>query len=203
MAAEAAARCRAEFDLPLALIVVDTLTAAAGFDDENSASETQKVMNTLRELSRVTGALVLAIDHLGKIAETGVRGSSAKATTADAILACLGEKTIEGRVTNRRMAVSKLRSASAGRVTPFALKVADDGCIVEWKTDAASVPPMADTARRPKSWPPSLLIFKRALESAWPERIPPSRALRRRCRPCPSPLRREACRQNRPTPWRW
>ena len=52
------------------------MSAAAGFDDENSAAETQKVMNMLAALARETKALVLLIDHYGKIIETGVRGSS-------------------------------------------------------------------------------------------------------------------------------
>jgi hypothetical protein len=46
-AQEAATRARETFDFPLALIVIHTLSAAAGFDDENSASETQKVMSML------------------------------------------------------------------------------------------------------------------------------------------------------------
>jgi hypothetical protein len=65
-AQESAKYAREKFGLPLALIVIDTVSAAAGFTDENSASETQKVMTTLRELSRATGALVLPIDHYGK-----------------------------------------------------------------------------------------------------------------------------------------
>jgi AAA domain len=56
-AQEAAKHARDEFDVPLALVVIDTISAAAGFTDENSASESQKVMTTLRELSRATGAL--------------------------------------------------------------------------------------------------------------------------------------------------
>jgi hypothetical protein len=55
-------------------------------------------MTTLRELSRATGTLVVPIDHYGKLAETGVRGSSAKSAAADAILACLGVRDNEGNV---------------------------------------------------------------------------------------------------------
>ena len=75
-AQEAAKYASEKFGLPLALIVIDTVSAAAGFTDENSASETQKVMTTLHELSRATGALVLAIDHYGKQTETGIRHPS-------------------------------------------------------------------------------------------------------------------------------
>jgi ABC-type branched-subunit amino acid transport system ATPase component len=50
------------------VIVIDTLSGAAGFDDENSAAETQKVVNLLRDLSTTTGTLVAVIDHHGKMA---------------------------------------------------------------------------------------------------------------------------------------
>jgi hypothetical protein len=78
MARQAAAHMRSVFECELVLIVVDRLSSAAGFDDENSASETQKVMNVLAALARETKTLVIVLDHYGKVADTGVRGSSAK-----------------------------------------------------------------------------------------------------------------------------
>jgi hypothetical protein len=153
--------------LPLALIVIDTLSAAAGFNDENSASETQRVMTTLRELARATGALVLLIDHYGKMSETGVRGSSAKSAAADAILACLGERDSEGNVSNHRLAIVKFRNGRTGRVIPFGLRATETEfgitCTVEWRIDTLAVAPVT----RPKErWPKPLAIFKRALENA-------------------------------------
>jgi hypothetical protein len=163
---EAAKYAREKFDLPLALVVIDTVSAAAAFTDENSASETQKVMTTLRELSRATGGLVLPIDHYGKQTETGIRGSSAKSAAADAILACLGERDNEGNVSNHRLAVTKLRSGPTGRVIPFELRQTEtqfgSTCIVEWRQTATEAAPVEKT----KGWPKSLLIFKRALLNA-------------------------------------
>jgi hypothetical protein len=165
-AQEAAKHAREKFGLPLAIIVIDTVSAAAGFTDENSASETQKVMTTLRELSRATGALVLPIDHYGKQTETGIRGSSAKSAAADAILACLGERDSEGVVSNHRLAVTKLRNGPTGRVIPFELRQTETQfgvtCIVEWRLIAIEVGPI----EKPKPWPKSLVIFKRALLNA-------------------------------------
>jgi len=90
-------------------IIVDTMSAAAGFTDENSSSEGQRAMDVLTELSKRTGAFVLACDHFGKAVETGTRGSSAKEAAADVVIACLGEKSLEGSVTNTRVAIRKLR----------------------------------------------------------------------------------------------
>jgi AAA domain len=163
---EAAKRAREMFDLPLVLIVIDTVSAAAGFGDENSASETQKVMTTLRELSRATGALVLPIDHYGKLAETGVRGSSAKSAAADAILACLGDRDNEGNVSNHRLAIAKFRNGPTGRVVHFELRATETEfgatCTVEWRLTTVEAAPVA----RPKGWPKMLAIFRRSLENA-------------------------------------
>src|SRR5262245_42113720 len=65
-----------KFNLPLALIIIDTMSAAAGFQDENSAAHVQPIMNTLGDLARRTDTHVLAIDHLGKSTDAGTRGST-------------------------------------------------------------------------------------------------------------------------------
>jgi hypothetical protein len=83
------------------------MSAAAGFSDENSSSEGQQAMNVLNELSKRTGALVIACDHFGKAVETGTRGTSAKEAAADCVIACLGEKNTAGHVTNTRICHSE------------------------------------------------------------------------------------------------
>jgi AAA domain/Bifunctional DNA primase/polymerase, N-terminal len=165
LAAQASTRMRADFDCDLALIAFDTLSAAAGFDDENSAAETQKVMTMLAALAGETGTLVLAVDHYGKIVDTGVRGSSAKSAAADAILACLGDRDPNtGSMTNRRLAIAKLRGGPTGRVVNFSLDKTDDGatCVVSWRADAD--PGFSDKEAKP--WPKSLYVFKRAFDEA-------------------------------------
>lgn len=155
----------------LALIVVDTLNSAAGFQDENSASEAQKVFNVLRQLSNAAGALALVIDHYGKISETGVRGSSAKAGAADAILAALANKDeITGKVDNRRLAVVKLRSAPTGRTVAFALKpvpvdpFGNTHCGIEWDA-VVEAGEAAQKAEKP-AWNGNARVLKEAIERA-------------------------------------
>ncbi len=164
-------------DVPLALIVIDTLAAAAGFEDENSASETQKVMGVLKCLSRSTGALVVAIDHYGKTVETGPRGSTAKGAAADAILAVLADKDSEGQAKNRRLAITKLRSGPAGRVVPFELHqlpikdISETTCFVEWRQDDGKA-----TKNEKQSLPGRTRILKCSMESTlltFPETILP------------------------------
>lgn len=168
----AAKRFRDDFDLPLALIIFDTLAAAAGFDDENSAAETQKVMNALEALSRHTGAFVLGVDHFGKAVDTGTRGSSAKEAAADMVLAMLGEKDVAGNVANVRMAVRKVRGARCGHEIPLTLQVlelgeTEDGepittCFIAWQTTEQAGRRSATTDR----WPKPLKPFRQALANA-------------------------------------
>jgi hypothetical protein len=164
LVAVAAERMRTDFQLELALIGIDTLSAAAGFDDENSAAETQRTMNVVAELARETKTLALLLDHYGKLVDTGVRGSSAKSAAADAILACLGDRDqATGATNNRRLAVAKLRAGPTGRVIPFRLEPTPDGltCTVAWNTNDEAEP-----APEGRQWTKGLRIFKRCLDEA-------------------------------------
>lgn len=164
----AASHIREQFDLPLALIIVDTLNAAANFKDGNDAAEGQFIMNRLNELSRKTGAFVIAVDHFGKAVETGTRGTSAKEGAADMVLALLAERDTAGNISNTRMAVRKLRGGATGAETPFDLQVVDIGdgettCIIEWKKGAQEGRKGTDQRER---WPNSTKILKASLVEA-------------------------------------
>jgi hypothetical protein len=149
----AAQRMQAEWNLPLALIMIDTVNAAAGYakaGDENDAALNGRLIARLNRLSQATGALVLGVDHFGKAVETGTRGSSAKEGNADVVLALIADKEINGTVTNTRMALRKLRAGSAGVELPFltreiVLSVDQDGrsektLVIDW-----GAPPEAPT----------------------------------------------------------
>jgi RecA-family ATPase len=105
------------FGVPLALIIVDTMSAAAGLEDENSAAHVQPVMDVLHQLAKTTGTLVIAIDHIGKSTHVGTRGSSAKESSADAVL------TLEkGGNNSYTMTVRKLRSGPTGQKFEYSLE---------------------------------------------------------------------------------
>lgn len=158
------------FDLPLALIVIDTVAAGAGFMDENSAAEAQRVMNAMEALSHQTGAFVLGVDHFGKAVETGTRGSSAKEAAADVVLAMLANRDEAGTISNTRMAIRKVRGGRCGYEIPYALEVIIVGetydrepittCIVNWQTDRVSAAAVATIKDR---WPTSLKVFRTAM----------------------------------------
>ncbi len=114
-----------KFSVPLAVILVDTMSAAAGFDDENSAADVQPVMDVLHKLAHTTGALVVAIDHYGKSMNAGTRGSNAKESSADAVLA------LEKAGNQHVMTVRKLRSGPTGAKFRYSLEPVSFGVDVD------------------------------------------------------------------------
>lgn len=129
IAQEAAAKIRAKFDLPLVIVIIDTIAAAAGYgpgqeDDAGVAQSINKVMQTLAAEMNI---FVYGLDHFGKAIETGTRGSSAKEDGIDSVLALLGDKSIAGKVSNTRVAVRKARDAPAGDEWPFKMDTVDLG----------------------------------------------------------------------------
>ena len=69
MVAAAAGHMQREFDLPVALVIVDTAGKAAGFTkmgEENDAALNKVLMKNLAASSQKTGAFFFAVDHFGK-----------------------------------------------------------------------------------------------------------------------------------------
>ena len=164
-----AAEMQQRFGLPLALIIVDTVAAGAGYaksGDENDAAIAQRIMDTLARISKLTGAFVLAVDHFGKVVETGTRGSSAKESFADIVLALLGEKELSGGVKNPRMAARKRRGGANGEEFAFTVQLVamgtdEDGApidtlVLEWGGEIE--PPSLSGA-----WPKSLRLLHRIM----------------------------------------
>ena len=175
MVKQACERLQQDFGLPVVLVIVDTIGKAAGYakpGDENDAVVGKQLMTTLAKASAATGALFLGIDHFGKAIETGTRGSSAKESDCDVVLALLGEKNMAGQVANPRLAIRKRRSGANGVEIPFQITVVQAGenettLVIDWTGQ-----PQAAAAGRaaPKDkWAKSLRVLKFALMSTLAE----------------------------------
>jgi hypothetical protein len=128
MARQADDSLQQEFGLPLGLIIIDTVAACAGYaraGDESDSATAQAVMNVLKLVAQTLGCFVLGVDHFGKNLEAGTRGASSKEGASDLVLACLGDKSISGNVTNTRLAVRKNRGGQQGREYPFTLRAVE------------------------------------------------------------------------------
>jgi AAA domain/Bifunctional DNA primase/polymerase, N-terminal len=168
LAIEAAAELKRKFDLPVALIIIDTMITAAGFaaGEDNDAAAAQRVMTTLRLTSQRTGALVVGIDHFGKVIETGTRGSSAKEGAADVVIALLADRELSGGVKNTRLALRKLRDGVSGFEIPFTVRIVETGIdddgdpitapVIDWQAPQQAT--QADAR-----WTPSMQQLRRVL----------------------------------------
>ena len=75
---------KAEFGVPLVLIVIDTMIKSAGYKkSENDAVEVNNMIQVMENVSIRTKCFVLALDHMGKNEELGARGSSDKPSSFD------------------------------------------------------------------------------------------------------------------------
>jgi hypothetical protein len=165
-------RFMAEHDLPLALIVIDTMATAARFTDESDNAEGSQVLAVMRELAEVTQSFVMAVDHLGKVMEAGSRGASAKEGNADGVLAILADKELSGAVKNTRLALRKVREGPQGLEVPFSVDIVDMGVdhrgnpitsvIIDWQ------PPRGPT-KKDDQWPKGLTLLRNALITALSE----------------------------------
>ncbi len=159
------------YQMPLALIIVDTMIAAAayaGTGDDNDSAATQKVMTTLANASPQTGAFVMGIDHFKKIVDTGTRGSSAKEGGADTVLAALADRDLAGTVKNSRLAVRKQRDGISGLEIPLTAQTVETGrdednylitaVVIDWST-----PQQPAAASTGPKWSKALQLLRRVM----------------------------------------
>jgi hypothetical protein len=128
MGEQAGASIQAEFGLPLGLFIIDTMAVAAGYHEqgaENDSAVVTAVMRVLKDVAERLSCFVLGVDHYGKNLDAGIKGSVAKETQGDLVLACLGERERNGSVTNPRLAVRKCRGGVQGREFPFTTRVVE------------------------------------------------------------------------------
>jgi hypothetical protein len=158
MARQAEMSLQDEFGLPLGLIGIDTIAACAGYakaGDEYDNAVGQAVMNVLKAVAQGLKCFVLGIDHFGKDLLAGTRGASSKESSGDVVLACLGDKLVNGAVTNTRLAVRKHRGGRQGQEYPFQLRMVEapqkdeDGdpittMVVDWLPPGAAPPSAPD-----------------------------------------------------------
>lgn len=110
------------------VVIIDTLSAVCAIEEENDASEANRVCGMLRAFGERVGAVVVPIHHFGKDAGKGMRGSQAFFAAADYVIACTAEiDPVTGEVANRRMAMTKTREGATGPLGAVSLRVVDLG----------------------------------------------------------------------------
>jgi len=158
------------FGVPLVLVIIDTIIAAAGYTrdgQDNDAAAGQAIMNTLKAVAHRMKCFAFGIDHFGKTVETGTRGTSVKEGSADVVLAMLGDKSVSGEVTHTRLALRKRRGGANGEEHSFTARKVDMGpdqfgkpmstLVLDWSTAQTPQPAAKE------HWSKSLRLLRQVL----------------------------------------
>jgi hypothetical protein len=173
---EANLRCLEKHELPLRLVVVDTLVAAFGIEDWNNAAQVQGVIRTLKRISAECNVAILGVHHLGKDLTRGAAGSFALTAGADTIVSVIRnmEDPLSGEVQSRNIALTKSRVGETGAQVSFTLESIQVDHDEEGepvfsafvKTEVTTR--VVSFAKRPKVDSLAVSIFKRAFALAAP-----------------------------------
>ena len=109
-----------EFGLPLGLVVV-THSRPAQAAREPARDAAVDAAITLLAVAW-PACFVLGVAHFGKSLEKGIRGNSSREDAGDLVLACLGDRTVSGTVSNTRLAIRKHKSGPQGQEYPFTMR---------------------------------------------------------------------------------
>jgi RecA-family ATPase len=110
------------YGLPLGAIFIDTVAACFSVQDENANAEVAGVCRLMRQIGQSVGAVIIPVHHYGKDAGTGLRGASAWHAAADVVVSVTADIDIDGRVSNRALAIAKARDEEQGPVAAFLLE---------------------------------------------------------------------------------
>lgn len=110
------------YDVRLGVVVIDTVSAAFGMQDEDDNAEAAKAIRVMAAMSASLGVLVMPVHHYGKTADTGLRGASAWRAGADTVLSVIAERDqLTGDVQRRALALAKSRVTDEGPISDFKL----------------------------------------------------------------------------------
>ena len=114
---------RREFDVPLCLVIIDTMSVAFSLENENDNAQVAAVCKRLQRIEAETGAHIMGIHHAGKNQDAGARGASAWRANVDNMLSCAADRSeMTGECKNWRLIVSKYRDGVEGPVSGYELK---------------------------------------------------------------------------------
>jgi hypothetical protein len=114
---------REAYGVRLGVVVIDTVSAAFGMQDEDDNAEAAKAIRIMAAMASTLGVVVVPIHHYGKSADTGLRGASAWRAGADTVISVIAERDqLTGDVQRRALALAKSRVTDEGPIGDFALK---------------------------------------------------------------------------------
>jgi len=143
-----------EANIPVRLVIVDTLSRAMPGGNENGVEDMTELIATVDAVKNETEAHVMLIHHCGKIAAKGARGHSSLRAAVDTEIELIHDKKHNISVAT----VTKQRDLEGGDVFPFKLDVVGLGeddkgraitsCLVEHRDKSEA--PTISRGRKPR-----------------------------------------------------
>ncbi|WP_281978552.1 AAA family ATPase [Pseudorhizobium flavum] len=136
----------ADADLPVRLVVVDTLARAMAGGDENSGKDMGQLVHNIDAIKDATGATVLIVHHTGKDAARGMRGHSSLLAAIDTDFEIVPEGNTKvatfrnhkqrdfGRLPDLRFSLKVMHLGNDAKGRPVT------SCAVRWLSDFEDVP---------------------------------------------------------------
>lgn len=115
---EAAQAVAAGMEMPVRLIVIDTLARAFGGGDENGPEDMGALIRNMDMIREATGAAVLFVHHSGKDQARGARGHTSLRAAVDTEIEVAADKEGGGKIATP----VKQRDLEKGEAFPFTLK---------------------------------------------------------------------------------
>jgi len=162
-------------DLSPRLIIIDTFSKATIGGDDNSVKDMAAALHSAYVMASHFDCLVLLIDHKGKDAKKGLRGSSAKFANADAVILIKKTKGADGK-TVVTLTVDKMKDGEDGKAFTFGVELQS----VNGKTIPVLVPTGGTSAKlKQRDWIQSRISFagfilREQLEEQFLEEYPDS-----------------------------
>jgi hypothetical protein len=128
---------RGQFDI----VVIDTLAQVMPGGNENSGEDMGKVLGYCKEITRLTGAMVVLIHHSGKDESRGARGWSGLRA------ACDFEFEIIRAGIDRVATVTKMKGGADGAEYGFRLQIQEVGVDDDGDTETTCVVEYTDSTR--------------------------------------------------------
>lgn len=156
---EEAAYHQMMFDVPLRLVVLETLSASGLVNDENNNAELSRAMTNLGTIARELGVLFVTSHHPPKHGD-GARGGGAITASADFVM----EIRRDGTDSLRRLDLTKARNAEQRALGSFTLLKVELGKDAKNRPITSMVISMGEAVRTSATYSAFTETFMQALE---------------------------------------
>ena len=114
---------RDEYDVPLGVVALDTMSSTIAMTNQNDAAEVTAVCKRLKQIGEQVKVFALGVHHLGKDETRDAAGSFAWRANVDMMFSAIatGDR-VRGIVDRREFCISKARDDADGPISDYRLE---------------------------------------------------------------------------------